>query len=594
MEIYNVANISQAIREYALYKMKENYPLLDTTENSPINDILINPLVSMLEPLIKEITDLEFKQNLNNAEHMTKEELDDIGVGNYFIERNQGTKAIGEAVLFFDSSIGNTGIIIPQGVILSNADKTLNFKISRESNLDKDELFIYYNSLSYLYEIPIAIEAESVGSQYNVGEGKIVNIDKFSSALKYVSNNSMLENGSDEESNINYANRLKQFYVSRQLGTEPGYKQFALENYPEIVDVFIVGKDHPMMERDLLTIQRDDLSTYTDHLGGKVDLYIRGSNIEVMTISAISKSCVFKIIDQNIDISSIICTNNGVPITYAVSSANSEYVIVLAEKIDYVDYLTQWVNGDTITFSYSITGKPEVTKTVSGIVDNVDIALKSPFSGVISIKNVTRNIECDLFQNPSYSILYLNNTEVFAKTSKEERSIRLKNSPDDFSADMPESKLMFNGDNISISYSYNKTINNLNDMYNIVGNRIITTDIMIAEANSVYINIGMNIKLKDDQILDATKLGAIRNCISNYIAKVELGKTVEESDIVGELYMDSSVSGFLQYIQLPFTTFYKNESADANFEPGRRDDTFINLSTIEYPLLNFSDIKEIS
>lgn len=594
MEIYNVANISQAIREYALYKMKENYPLLDTTENSPINDILINPLVSMLEPLIKEITDLEFKQNLNNAEHMTKEELDDMGVGNYFIERNQGTKAIGEAVLFFDSSVGNTGVVIPQGVILSNVDKTLNFKISREYNLDKDELFIYYNSLSYLYEIPIMIEAENVGSQYNVGEGTIVNIDKFSSALKYVSNNSKLENGSDEESNTNYANRLKQFYVSRQLGTDPGYKQFALENHPEIMDVFVVGKDHPMMERDLLTIQREDLSTYTDHLGGKVDLYIRGSNIEVMTISAISKSCVFKIIDQNIDMSSIICTNNGVPITYAVSSANSEYVIVLAEKIDYVDYLTQWVNGDTITFSYSITGKPEVTKTVSGIVDNVDIALKSPFSGVISIKNVTRNIECDLFQNPSYSILYLNNTEVFAKTSKEERSIRLKNSPDAFSADIPESKLMFNGDIISISYSYNKTINNLNDMYNIVGNRIITTDIMIAEANSVYINIGMNIKLKDDQILDATKLGAIRNCISNYLAKVELGKTVEESDIVGELYMDSSVSGFLQYIQLPFTTFYKSESVDANFEPGRRDGTFINLNTIECPLLDFSDIKAIS
>jgi hypothetical protein len=152
--------------------------------------------------------------------------------------------------------------------------------------------------------------------------------------------------------------------------------------------------------------------------------------------------------------------------------------------------------------------------------------------------------------------------------------------------------LVINGTPITISYTTNKTLNDLKVAFNVSENRIITTDLLFKEATPLFINIAFGVKLRSGQTLDDVKIASINNSIANYFSILAMGSKVDESDIIGNLYKDASVNTFLEYIMLPFDSFYVATDPAAPITP-QRDGTFIKSTNLQYPSLNKVSITAI-
>ncbi len=579
----NVSDLKQVVYDFIVNTIKEEYPDIDTTENSPIIDLLVKPLQAVIEPIIQHSNSMEFMMNLDNAENMTEEDLDEIGKGNYMMERNPGEKAVGDVVFSFNSVSDTNNLIIPSGIMVSTKDG-LNFITTTNYSFTPEELYGMYNPSTFKYEVPVSVVAEDVGSKYNVGEGTIVVItNKFSSALDSVTNKSAMTGGSDKESNKDFADRIRQFYISRQLGTKPGYKQFILEKFVEIKDVYIAGFGDDIMERDVATIVNPDDSTYTGHIGGKVDIYVRGSNINTDEQVVVCKSNNLPLAHTTVDVGSIQVFNSndlGTELEFStyVNASGKTVVTVPSQNASLV---TQWQDGDQIQVDYTYdSGANNASETFT--IDKTAITAKPPIVDILSILNDRVGSEYDLSGGDVYQINYLENSSSFQGTSKEVSEIEIIKSDAE------------NGDSITISYSFNETIYKLDEVFNKDENRIITTDLLFKDATPIYIHLGMNIKLKEGVSGDASKESSIRNTLIEYLDNIGMGARMEESDIVSKLYVNESVMEFLEYVELPLLTFHKTENSSESYVAGTRDGTYLTLNKIEYPVLQFCKINYIT
>jgi hypothetical protein len=581
MAAINVSDLNSFIQDYMLNELKAKYPDIDTTPSSPINDIIINPHKAILSPIIEEVNSMEMMSNLDNAANMSEEEMDEIGQGNYMMTRKGGSKAFGESVIALKTISDTVSLLVPEGTTFKSSDGLM-YVTTQRFEFTPSELYSYYNPTTFLYEISVQVEAVDVGVQYNIGEGSISDIvNPFSANIAYVTNKLPMSGGTDKETNEQYASRIKQFYVSRQLGTRPGYIQFILENFPEIKDAYVAGYGDAMMTRDSATVTIDG-KTFTGHIGGKIDIYTKGSTITSSTITLISKSNRLPLVYNNVNLVSIVAHNSKDLVTNleftTYTNANNQTVLVVPQLSSGSN--TQWENGDSVkvSYDYTVNGTSYSTEDTF-IIDDTISSINIPLIDILSIINDTKKVQYDLGATGIYEIVY--EDEQYKNTSREVTSIKIvKNDAE-------------NGDSITVAYSYNDTINKLDSLFNKEDNRIITTDILIREATPIYIHLGMRIKLKDDQVGDVLKQNAIRNAINESFNNMYLGSRIEESDIVSQLYMDSTVSSFLQYIELPLRTLYKTSDVSHVYEDGRRDGTFIELAQIEYPVLYYCNIEFI-
>ena len=192
--------------------------------------------------------------------------------GNYNIKRKGSVRSIGSVTLFTTVNFSDD-ILIPNGTILTapsdpeTGRNAVNFKVVGTSIIEADNKNFYYNARLKRYELDVDIEASFSGARGNVPAGSITIINGVNPILE-VTNNSPTNFGEDRESNRNLANRIKLGYISYDSGTEGGYSAAAL-SVPGISEVRVEKSDDPLMQRDY------DIRSMK-HLGGKVDIYIKG------------------------------------------------------------------------------------------------------------------------------------------------------------------------------------------------------------------------------------------------------------------------------------------------------------------------------
>lgn len=256
-DVFNIFNSENFTREYIKKVINDSNKDVDTSDGSAFDDLFITPLVPIVERLISTLSSIELKSNLKNANLMSEEELDEIGVNNYFITRQAGSKAQGTAIFVFGRIQDDTSIVIPQGTVLVDDSETYRFVTSVRVILTHDDLISYYSSDTNDYRVPVPITATNEGSGYNLGENKITKcLTHFSSLLTSVTNPVSTTGGEDRETNTEYAERISRFYSSQHLGTSQGYLQDVLEN-TNIQTAKIVGKGDPLMTRDRINVMSD-------------------------------------------------------------------------------------------------------------------------------------------------------------------------------------------------------------------------------------------------------------------------------------------------------------------------------------------------
>lgn len=339
----NIFDMDEFTKEFIKKCINETNSEVDTSDDSAFNDIFIEPLTPIVRKLIEIMTGIEFKSNLAYSAIMSEEDLDFIGENNYFIERIQGAYAKGTEIFIFNNVSDDTRIIIPSGVILTDADETVNYVTTQKITILPTELSAYYDSETMDYRVPVPIIAMYPGADYNKAAGTITKcLTSVSSLLTGVTNLTAVSGGTDKESNEAYADRMSTFYSSQHLGQYNGYVRDIKESHPAVTDVKVVGKGDVEMVRDKINILSDSaVAKYNDDgtitisskdskgnvivtpvseggevtgykvsgnflkkvgYGGKVDIYIKGSNFETVTDTIAVQAPVY---DLNIEIQNI-------------------------------------------------------------------------------------------------------------------------------------------------------------------------------------------------------------------------------------------------------------------------------------------------
>lgn len=590
--VIDITNIESLIKGYIKTQLRQAYPTLDTSDNSPFDNLFVEPSLAAIKPLIEYISQIEIMSNLDNAPYMTPEELDKIGTGNYLTQRKSGTAASTTLTLSFANILPDDTIVIPAGTIFETGGG-LQFQTQSRLTFDYLQLLSNYNQESMVYQIDIPVQAVNIGTEYNVDVGTITKcITPFNNNLVTVTNQSAVTNGTDEEDNISYANRIRAFYTSRQLGTKPGYKAFIQESFPEVSDLYVAGYGDPFMQRDLLKVWNDDTNQIEErHVGGKVDIYIKGSVYEQSYTEFVSNSnnIVLPVDYDDLQPGSLRVINNTdgtknpviKSITKVESGTYANKVRVILENDSEQSYNPEIVSSMTARYNYINRNTEEVASGIHNFNIGVTSAvLDSPYKDMVSISNTDIGT-----LNSGISDKYTISQSGIIGTTQEVTTITIKESFAD---------TIVNGSTIRVDYIINHTLKGLGDIFSQEQFRIVTTDILCMEAHQAFVNIQFRVKLADNALVDDIIKNRIQNSIITFFDNYKLGDEIQESDIVAWLYKDERVNYLIQYIALPFDAFYIPESPAAPLELIRSGDSVLNIDAISYPVLNTTRFNVLS
>ena len=131
-----------------------------------------------------------------------------------------------------------------------------------------------FNPATGRYSARAFVQADSPGESGNLSAGQINALTSGPSGAS-VTNESRTFGGTNEESNRDLATRALAALSSVDTGRFQGYTKTAIE-VPGVLQVNVVDPGHPLMMRD-----RDPATG--KHVGGTVDLWVRGESLATVT-----------------------------------------------------------------------------------------------------------------------------------------------------------------------------------------------------------------------------------------------------------------------------------------------------------------------
>lgn len=191
---------------------------------------------------------------------------------NYGVTRDGGKRARGEVLFYVTSKPGST-ITRAIGTQVSSGGMT--FRTTSTATISPTGGGRNFNPATGRYFARAYIQAEAVGSAGNLAAGQIRIIEGNTLNVQVV-NESPTFGGTDRESNRDLATRAMRVLSSVDSGTLQGYKDNAI-NVPGVEQVTVIPSGHDLMMRDR--------SESGKHVGGKVDLYLRGESPAKVTDS---------------------------------------------------------------------------------------------------------------------------------------------------------------------------------------------------------------------------------------------------------------------------------------------------------------------
>ena len=280
MATNDLSNKENVVRMYMKELAKKEFPNLDLSESGAFMETFGTPHIKLLTPLLEYADRVKLTQSLDNAELMTTEEMDELGYRE-FMYRKTGQYATSVVNLFFDDIPSNGRIQISAGVE-AVAKNDLRFRCVESLSLDEDQLANYYDPETFRYRIPVLFEAENTGAAYDVEEDEVNRLITPLPHFDECSNPMAFTGGVDRETNVEFANRIRETAMTPNLGVERGYIRF-IRSFSPVKDVVVAGYGHPLMKRDVIGQNPPGrFSSNVDgdvHWGGKVDLHIKGKDL---------------------------------------------------------------------------------------------------------------------------------------------------------------------------------------------------------------------------------------------------------------------------------------------------------------------------
>lgn len=185
--------------------------------------------------------------------------------------RKAGIRARG-FVTFYTKSRPTATIFIPLGTRVASG--TVQFVTTSDASIPIGNVAAFFNPTTGLYSIDVAIEADVPGSVGVLGRGQIRTIVSALSGLS-VTNRNPTFGGVNQQTNLQLAETGRNALAAVDSGTEQGILQTAA-NAAGVQGVKVVAAGDPLM-------QRDYDPDYHKHVGGKVDVWVRGESQGTVT-----------------------------------------------------------------------------------------------------------------------------------------------------------------------------------------------------------------------------------------------------------------------------------------------------------------------
>jgi len=185
--------------------------------------------------------------------------------------RSPGTKARG-IVTFYTRNKPTATIFLPLGTRVASG--AVSFVTSIDAAIPLAQLASYFNPTTGFYSIDVPVQAELEGTSSNLGPGQIRTILTPLPGLS-VTNPSRTFGGLSRQSNAALAQATRGAIAGVDTGTERGINQVAA-GIAGVEEVTVISAGDALMQRDFDP-------DYHKHLGGKVDVWVRGVSLGDVT-----------------------------------------------------------------------------------------------------------------------------------------------------------------------------------------------------------------------------------------------------------------------------------------------------------------------
>jgi uncharacterized phage protein gp47/JayE len=223
----------------------------DPVQQSPYKRALAQALGTSSDADLQAIIDDRFDKLASNVD----------------VVRLGATSASG-SVLFVTNTEPLTNVIFDQGVqVATVTNPAVVFQTTARVVLPAAQRASFFNAVERRWEIRAPIEALQQGAIGNVSANQIQVVNGGPPGFRAI-NPEPLAFGRDEESNTDLANRAILALSAVDAGTKAGYLSTAL-NTVGVSRASVIQSGDVLMQRDWDEVRQK-------HLGGKVDMYIRG------------------------------------------------------------------------------------------------------------------------------------------------------------------------------------------------------------------------------------------------------------------------------------------------------------------------------
>jgi len=180
--------------------------------------------------------------------------------------RKAGVRARG-FVTFFTRRTPTATLFIPLGSIVASG--SIQFTTTSDASIPINNVASFFNPATGFFQVDVPVEAVQPGSSGNLGAGQIRTIVSGLSGLS-VTNRSPTFGGQPRENNLQLSVRARRALAAVDSGTELGTLQVAAD-VAGVEDARVVSAGDAVMQRDFDT-------DFDKHVGGKVDVWVRGES----------------------------------------------------------------------------------------------------------------------------------------------------------------------------------------------------------------------------------------------------------------------------------------------------------------------------
>jgi len=507
VNILNTNSILSYIQDF----IKAKNPKADIQPGSDLYDLILHGNAQTASKIFEELSNIE---NLQSIFTTFGDDLDLVS-RNYNLVRKSPTFSTGY-ITFFTTSF-TADIIIPNNSVVSTKGTAglsgITFRTIGNYSMLLADKANYFNAQQGRYEITIPISSAVPGTLANANSKTISVAQTTISEIDGVVNYNPTTGGTDGEDDESLQQRCALSWVVSSIGTRDGYAKLLLDR-DEVSDAYSVGPFDTDSVRpgggvDVYCITTSALTDSVESLEYADDTYTPLTSQPVVDIIKVENLTLGYSLVNNVSYT----FNKQVDNPFSGSNVSDS-------TTSRIDWVSPWsgvvLEGDISnpkgTFTYTNLDNPrKITVTSADAYKNARITFLTGSANPGETRTVT-------------SFSYDSENDVATFTTNNFTNAIAFNDPFTIS---PRPNY---GDNISIQYTYNEDIDNLQQYIEQSSRNVIGSNILIKNGYRGKLYLNLNIKLFSGYNFTTVK-NKVENALVQYISTLKLGDDVQLSDL---------------------------------------------------------------